>query len=223
MTIDDKLPVLTPAQLRRVLDIEYDRQIPFGAAVDIFYKEKREWEREKLAKENKAQEKEIEVHKWLESEKKGYDLGYDAASKDWIAKHAKPWRIGIESFENNAFERLEAVLENKTGLHLRPSSYLAEIAACFDCKIYAHREGLLSPEIIVADPGLDFKELPFVRVNANVLGVMSISAVRGDLMKFIAYGRKAKEAIETVRTMCGQQYEDWQKILDKCKNSNRSI
>ena len=31
-------------------------------------------------------------HKWLESEKKGYDIGYSAALIDWILKHRTSWR-----------------------------------------------------------------------------------------------------------------------------------
>lgn len=38
-----------------------------------------------------AQIKEIEVYKWIESEKCGYDLG-DEAVKNWIKKHAKSFR-----------------------------------------------------------------------------------------------------------------------------------
>ena len=34
---------------------------------------------------------EIERHKWIESEKVGYDLGYEAM-KDWVAKYAKEYR-----------------------------------------------------------------------------------------------------------------------------------
>ena len=35
--------------------------------------------------------KEICIHKWLESEKAGYDLGADAI-KDWISKYARDFR-----------------------------------------------------------------------------------------------------------------------------------
>jgi hypothetical protein len=40
---------------------------------------------------NKKQIEEIEKHKWIESEKVGYDLGY-LAVLDWIKKHAKKFR-----------------------------------------------------------------------------------------------------------------------------------
>lgn len=38
-----------------------------------------------------SQVHEIEIYKWLESEKAGHDLG-EAAVKEWIAKYAKQFR-----------------------------------------------------------------------------------------------------------------------------------
>lgn len=35
---------------------------------------------------------EVLKHKWLESEKKGYDIGYSAALIDWILKYRRGWR-----------------------------------------------------------------------------------------------------------------------------------
>ena len=35
---------------------------------------------------------EVLKHKWLESEKRGYDIGYSAALIDWILKHRSGWR-----------------------------------------------------------------------------------------------------------------------------------
>ena len=35
---------------------------------------------------------EVLKHKWLESEKKGYDIGYSAALIDWILKYRSCWR-----------------------------------------------------------------------------------------------------------------------------------
>jgi hypothetical protein len=31
-------------------------------------------------------------HKWLESEKKGFDVGYSAALIDWVMRHRTDWR-----------------------------------------------------------------------------------------------------------------------------------
>ncbi len=34
---------------------------------------------------------EIERHKWFESQKAGCDIGFEKASKDWIARFSKEW------------------------------------------------------------------------------------------------------------------------------------
>lgn len=40
---------------------------------------------------NKKVIEEINRHKWLESEIAGYDIGFEAAAKDWLKKHAGIW------------------------------------------------------------------------------------------------------------------------------------
>jgi hypothetical protein len=35
---------------------------------------------------------EILKHKWLESERKGHDIGYSTALIDWIIKHRRGWK-----------------------------------------------------------------------------------------------------------------------------------
>jgi hypothetical protein len=45
-----------------------------------------------LYKEFQAEREEILRHKWLESEKAGYDIGFDHALTDWILKHRAKWR-----------------------------------------------------------------------------------------------------------------------------------
>jgi hypothetical protein len=49
------------------------------------------WRHERLRKDLADQWKEIEKHKWIESEKAGADLG-NTAAMDWIKKHAAEWR-----------------------------------------------------------------------------------------------------------------------------------
>lgn len=34
---------------------------------------------------------EIQKHKWLESEKRGYDIGNNAAATEWISVHYDKW------------------------------------------------------------------------------------------------------------------------------------
>lgn len=45
-----------------------------------------------IYKEFIEEREEILKHKWIESEKKGYDIGFDTALIDWIIKHRTKWR-----------------------------------------------------------------------------------------------------------------------------------
>lgn len=45
-----------------------------------------------LYREFQAEREEILKHKWLESEKAGYDIGFEQALTDWIVKHRTKWR-----------------------------------------------------------------------------------------------------------------------------------
>ena len=45
-----------------------------------------------LYREFLAEREEILRHKWLESEKVGYDIGFERALLDWIVKHRSNWR-----------------------------------------------------------------------------------------------------------------------------------
>ena len=45
-----------------------------------------------LYREFLAEKEEILRHKWLESEKAGRDVGFDAALMDWITRHRSGWR-----------------------------------------------------------------------------------------------------------------------------------
>lgn len=49
-------------------------------------------ERSSLYKEFLAEREEILKHKWLESEKRGEDIGFERALLDWIRKHRESWR-----------------------------------------------------------------------------------------------------------------------------------
>ncbi len=45
-----------------------------------------------LYREFLAEREEILRHKWIESEKVGYDIGFERALLDWIVKHRANWR-----------------------------------------------------------------------------------------------------------------------------------
>lgn len=45
-----------------------------------------------LYQEFLAEREEILKHKWIESERLGYDIGFERALLDWIRKHRDAWR-----------------------------------------------------------------------------------------------------------------------------------
>lgn len=53
--------------------------------------------RSSLYQEFLAEREEILRHKWLESERLGYDIGFERALLDWIRKHREGWRSARRS------------------------------------------------------------------------------------------------------------------------------
>jgi len=45
-----------------------------------------------LYREFLAEREEILRHKWIESEKAGYDIGFEKALLDWILHHRSAWK-----------------------------------------------------------------------------------------------------------------------------------
>ena len=45
-----------------------------------------------LYREFLAEREEILKHKWIESEKAGFDIGFERALLDWIVRHRSTWR-----------------------------------------------------------------------------------------------------------------------------------
>jgi hypothetical protein len=52
-----------------------------------------------IYKEIIAQKEEVFRHKWLESEKAGRDIGYDAALIDWVMRHKTEWKKAKRFFK----------------------------------------------------------------------------------------------------------------------------
>ena len=50
-----------------------------------------------LYREFQAEREEILKHKGIESEKVGYDIGFERALTDWIIKHRSKWRKGRQN------------------------------------------------------------------------------------------------------------------------------
>jgi len=44
-----------------------------------------------LVRELEAEREEVLRHKWIESEKAGYDIGYARAQFDWRIRHRSKW------------------------------------------------------------------------------------------------------------------------------------
>ena len=59
---------------------------------------------------NKMVIEEINRHKWLESELAGYDIGFEAAAKDWIKNYAEAW----VSYHSN--KKLISLLKRRQGV-----------------------------------------------------------------------------------------------------------
>jgi hypothetical protein len=53
-----------------------------------------------LYREFQAEREEILKHKWIESEKAGYDIGFERALTDWIVKHRAKWRKSRQNPQN---------------------------------------------------------------------------------------------------------------------------
>ena len=53
-----------------------------------------------LYREFQAEREEILRHKWIESEKVGYDIGFERALTDWIIKHRTKWRKSRQLVHN---------------------------------------------------------------------------------------------------------------------------
>ena len=49
---------------------------------------------------NLIQIEEIQRHRWIESEKVGYDIGEDAAALDWIKNHSAQFRREYQEKQN---------------------------------------------------------------------------------------------------------------------------
>jgi hypothetical protein len=49
-----------------------------------------EFDPKKLLKDKRVVD-EINRHLWIESEKAGYDIGFERAADDWLKKYAQTW------------------------------------------------------------------------------------------------------------------------------------
>jgi phosphotransferase system HPr (HPr) family protein len=196
---------LTPAELHAIEDHKYflsqerGQEVSIEEAIGDFLRRYAErWRREKQRRDNRAQLEEIERHKFLRSTAEGRDLGA-AAAEEWCATYAKIWREEHESLERNGFRRLAITVRNAAGMHLRPWSRAARLAAAYDCDVYVHRPGMEVWNFLL-------EGRPFMNVK-SVLAVLSLGTLMGDTLEFIATGREADAALDALRELIERECE----------------
>lgn len=148
------------------------------------------WLHKKVKEDNEAQKREIERHKWIESQKAGHDIGEREAIQDWVNKYAPVWRKERESLQKNGWEVVHVVVGIEQGLHMRPSSTLASIAGSFKCQVYVHRDGMEVSNFSLEGKGyLNVKSL---------MGLLTLGAIKNDKLEFIASGAQARQCLESM-------------------------
>jgi len=188
---------LTGAELSAVTKLHDEmekaggRKVTFEEAMAEWVKNVRQaWLHKKQKEDNEAQKLEIERHKWIESQKAGRDIGEREAIQDWVNKYAPVWRKERESLQKNGWEVVHVIVGIEQGLHMRPSSTLASIAGSFKCQVYVHRDGMEVSNFILEGKGyLNVKSL---------MGLLTLGAIKGDKLEFIASGGQAKQCLEAM-------------------------
>ncbi len=66
-----------------------------------------------LYQEFLAEREEILKHKWLESERLGYDIGFERALLDWIRKHREGWRAARRHHQQGVSVTSSPVLQER--------------------------------------------------------------------------------------------------------------
>lgn len=188
---------LTPAELQaiiehqRTMSLAHGMEVSFEQAVEDFTRQCRDkWLHEKQHLDIVAQIQEIEKHKYFRSIEERHDIGRHAASAEWCAKYAHLWRAERESLERNGFLQAKVVLQNENSLHIQPASTVARIARKFTCDVYLHHDKLDYYNFLL-------QGRKYLNVK-SVLGLISVSVVKGDELDIISTGPQAKEALQEI-------------------------
>lgn len=197
---------LTPAELHAILEhqrsmsLAQGMEISIEQAIDDFMQHCHEaWLREKQHDDIVNQIREIEKHKYFRSIEEKHDIGKRLASEEWCAKYAHFWRAERESLERNGFLQANVILNNEKGLHLQPASTIANLAQKYNCEVYLHH-----PKIDYYNFLLQGKK--YINVK-SILGLISVSAVKGDALEIISTGPQAKEALEEVARYVNESFQ----------------
>lgn len=54
-----------------------------------------------------AEREEIMKHKWIESEKQGYDIGFEKGLTSWMTQHRKDWLQEYNKLKTNTPDNIE--------------------------------------------------------------------------------------------------------------------
>ncbi|WP_066501227.1 HPr family phosphocarrier protein [Abyssisolibacter fermentans] len=83
--------------------------------------------------------------------------------------------------------KLDAVLKNETGLHARPASMFTKEASKYEADVKVIKEG---------------KEY-----NAkSIMGILSMGAMKGDVITIVADGKNEKEAVEALKKLVDDNF-----------------
>jgi len=188
---------LTPAELKAVEDHKYFMSQKQGVEVsiedaieDFIRNYKEAWAKQKQKKENMEQIEEIKKYIDLKKQKDGHEIGELAAAEEWRKNYAHIWREEKESLEKNGFYQISLTVQNEKGLHMRPSSTLAELTSKYDCDVYVHKEDMEHYNLI-----LNSKKYMNVK---SVLGILTLAACKGERLEFISTGKEAEKALKAI-------------------------
>ena len=156
------------------------------------------WKKEKIRRDNLEQLNEINKHKYIRSQQEGRDIGELAAAEEWRQKYASIWREEQESLEKNEFLSAKVIVKNKNGLHVRPSSTLANLASKYDCDVYVHKE-----EMEHYNFTLNGKRYLNVK---SILGLLMLAAAQNEQIEFIAAGKDAKDALAAIENLANKKF-----------------
>ena len=177
-------------ELKTLMSKRAGREVTVDEAIEEFLTTHRdEWQRIKFRCDNLMQIREIERHKWIESEKAGHDMG-NVAALDWTEKYAAMWRSEHDALCTYGFQTRLLVVTVAHGVHIRPNAALAAIARQYDADIYVHLEGM---------PYANFtlRGRPYISVK-SVVGILSLGITQGSQIEVIATGVHAEQALNAV-------------------------
>lgn len=124
-----------------VLGQELNRPVSIAEASFCFAKRnEKKFLADKTSEDHHAQLRDIEVYKYGESQRIGYDIGWARAEMEWTEKYAESFRRHRESPRKNGFIFIEQTVVNNHGLHMRPSHEISEIVRTGFCNVFVNHE-----------------------------------------------------------------------------------